>query len=208
MKQLLSRLGSVLRPLGYKPWKASFVKADASFYRLVDIQRGAHGGGYFFINVCVHPMGLPKLQVGKISIQTRPKEYDCILRHRIEDIATGNIFDCFIQRLVSWDDEEAIQAVEKHFPSHVEPWIQHWASFSTILSAETDELYSMLTVAPIVFQKATLMLKCFCCHKLGDLTRARQYLDQYLSAPSGDHKFLEVDQYMWQLVQQESVSPN
>ena len=91
MKELLNELKGDIAGYGYKKSGNSFWKIENGFYKLIDFQGGAHGD-YFFINVGLHPVGLPSLITGKLEIKERPREHECIIRQRIGEIVPVELF--------------------------------------------------------------------------------------------------------------------
>lgn len=201
MEELIYKANIILKQLSYKKKTNSFWKLDDGFYKLISFQNGAHGGGYFFVNVCVHPLGLPELLTNQFSIIDHPKEYECILRQRIEQIVIDGRLEAFRQGLVSLEDEETIQAVIDSLPNDVEKWLVKWGSYETIAYAKEDELANMLTVIPKLKKKAVLMLKFFCTYKIGDKLQAMDILDKYLNEDVEGITFPQVDKYLMGLME-------
>jgi hypothetical protein len=199
MKELLKQAGDLLKPLGYKKLKSRFFKTEDGFFKLIDFQSGAYGR-YFFVNICIHPVGLPKLMAGRLVIPDRPLEYECIIVQRIEQIVLDEATRAFRSGLVPCDDQELVARILSSLSKVIDSWFPKWCSFSTILAASDKELKHMITVAPIVFDKASAMLRFFCAFNLHEMERAQSYLAQCLSAPSGDYDFSLVHDYLRSLV--------
>lgn len=72
---------------GYRKHGNSFWKTENGFYKLINFQTGAYGD-YFFINVALHPEGMPVLSQYCESVKNR-KESQCVLRWRVEQITEG-----------------------------------------------------------------------------------------------------------------------
>ena len=64
----------------------AFWRTEGGFYQLIHIQEGAYGD-YAFINVALHPLCLPQLRSWTLELPQRPKEYECLLRLRLEHIS-------------------------------------------------------------------------------------------------------------------------
>ena len=200
MKELLNKSNNILKQFGYKKKGASFWKIDNGFYKLIDFQKGTHGGGYFFVNVCVHPVGLPELLTDKLSIIEQPREYECILRQRIEQIVSNGQLEAFKRGLVSLDDGETIQAVIDALSNDVEQWLGKWGACETIACMKEDEITNMLTVIPKLKKKAYLMLKFYCMLRLGDKNKAMDVLEKYMGENIEGLAFPQVDNYLNTLV--------
>ena len=85
MKTIIGEVKGIFSEYGYKKERNSFWKIENDFYRLINFQHGAYGD-YFFVNVGLHPVGLPSLYTGKLEIKEKPKEHECIIRQRMEQI--------------------------------------------------------------------------------------------------------------------------
>jgi hypothetical protein len=202
MKLLLKAASRVLQPLGYRRLATHFQKTENGFHRVIDFQRSAHGA-YFFVNVCVHPVGLPKLLIGKLVIPDEPKEYECILRRRIQDLVPAESAAALRSQSVDFDDEPEVQKVLSLIPSTVEPWLARWGSYATIIKASDEELKDMLTVVPKLWQKACAMLKLFCCLKMKDRANADRFLAEFIAAPTGGSDLSLVDEYILSLAKEQ-----
>jgi hypothetical protein len=125
MKWLLNEALKVLQPLGYKRLKTRFFKFDNEVFKQIDFQRGANGS-YFFVNVCLHPVGLPELLAGKLVIPDRPSEHECIISRRIEAIVLDGATAAFRSRLVSCEDEQAVTQILQSLSTNVQSWLSEW----------------------------------------------------------------------------------
>jgi hypothetical protein len=188
-----------LRPLNYKKLGSRFFKIEQGFFRQVDIQSGAHGR-YFFVNICLHPVGLPRLLAGKLVIPDRPTEHECIIRRRINDVVSGAPTESFRLGLVSPDNDTAIRAMLPSLSAGVEMWLSRWGSFRSILTAPDCEMHQALTVVPNLREKACKMLKCFCAYKIHEVEQAQEQLRLFLAAPISGYDFSRVDEYMCSVV--------
>lgn len=191
MKQLLNEMKSAFSERGYRKAGNSFWKVENGFYKLVNFQKGAYGD-YFFVNVGLHPIGLPSFITGKLEVKERPKEYECILRHRIEEIVPINTFK---KALVPVDCPEISQEIILNLPQ-IEKWLMDWSSFEVLANAEFEILSKMMTtVVPILWEKAYWMLKYYCMVKMGALLTAKEYLKEYFERNQG-MDFGPVDRYL------------
>ena len=199
MKTLLKLASDALSPFGYQRIKSRFFKVENDFYKLIDFQIGAHGGDYFFVNVCLHPIGLPLLMDGTFVVPDHPLECECILRSRIEDIVCETKA-YFRTTLVSIDNEILLNQICSSLPQ-VETWLTQWASFITIFNAPDTDLMRMLTVIPLLKEKACKMVKCYCALKNHDYLNSHRYFSQFLEAFSGDYDFSRVNEYLGSMLQ-------
>jgi hypothetical protein len=199
MRELLEKASPMMKFAGYRKERTRFWKVESGVYKLIDFQAGAHGR-YFFVNICIHPVGLPELQTGELSIPDRPKEYECILRQRIDQIVLNEATEQFRKGLVSADDAGAVEKVLACLPTHVEPWLAHWGSLARLAHARQADLEGMLTVVPVLKTKACAMLKLFCSIKAGEVEEEGRLLGQYLAASSAGSDFGNVDKYLCSLL--------
>lgn len=135
MKELVAKLKNDFTPYGYQKSRNSFWKIENGFYRLIDFQKGAYGD-YLFINVCLHPAGLPSLIAGKLEIKERPREYECIIRQRIGEIVSDEPFK---KALIPIHDADTIPRVVTIIPA-VEAWLSDQGSFDAIVNKDFPEL--------------------------------------------------------------------
>jgi hypothetical protein len=195
MKALVQRISKALKPLYYQRTGNRLWKVENGFYKLIDFQPGAHGR-YFMINICVHPIGLPELQSGRLVIPDRPLEYECILRERVENIVSHPTTDRFRRGSVSRDDPTIIDGIVECLSTQVEAWFSYWAQYETLVQVGEVELSRMLTVVPNLWEKAIAMLKYFCAIRLGRLAEAREQLRRFEAAPDMGYDFSPVLRYL------------
>ena len=200
MKEVLQTIKNVLSPEGFSKKKNSFFKIDRGFYLLIDIQSSAHRGNYFFVNICVHPVGLPLLQMNVLEIPKNPHEYECILRQRIEQIIPKGKFTGEKIGFFGFDDKDAILELTKVLKEDVLLWFETWTNWRTIISADESDILSMLTVVPKIKQKAYHMLTTFGFKQVGKNSEALNALKNFLEADSGGYNFSLVDRYIESVV--------
>jgi len=182
---------------GYKKSGNSFWKIENGFYKLINFQAGAHGK-YFFINVALHPNGLPMLYATKRLVLTeRPKESECVLRQRIEQIS--NKTNSFRGDIGFVEDVETIQALLKVAMPDIELWLNKWGTYETILSSDFDEISKLFSAVPLIWKKQFLMLKCYCAFSVGNYVMANEYFSAYKNENS-NMDFSLVDDYMYNLI--------
>ncbi len=68
MQDFIINLHTALKPLGFKKKRHTFFKADNGFYKLINIQNSQYGDD-FYINIRIHPIGLPQLITGELHIK-------------------------------------------------------------------------------------------------------------------------------------------
>lgn len=71
MKTIIGEVKGIFSEYGYKKERNSFWKIENDFYKLINFQHGAYGD-YLFVNVGLHPVGLPSLYTGKLEIKEKP----------------------------------------------------------------------------------------------------------------------------------------
>lgn len=201
MKELLNKVNSILKPAGYRMKGMAFWKIDNGFYKLIDFQKGAYQGDYFFINLCVHPVGLPKLKVKQLSIIEKPKEYECIIRQRIEQVIHNDGITKFREGFVSSSDNEIINTLINCLPEEVDQWLNYWGKFENLANANKDLVLNMLTVVPKLKEKAFYMLKFYCFIKLLNKEKAVTCLNQYSSIDTVGLDFSILDNHLNSLLE-------
>jgi hypothetical protein len=184
---------------GYKMKKNSFWKVEDGFFKLIDFQKGAYGADYFFVNVCLHPIGLPMLTTKELTIIENPNEHECIIRQRIEAIVSNPDVNAFNKKLVSTKNSLVIKGIVNSI-NEIEQWFKKWGTFDAVEKAEFDEISNMLTVVPILKKKAFLLLKCYCYHQEGNNESAKILYNEYLQVIVDDLKFQNVDIYIGDLI--------
>ena len=195
MKELLNEIKGEIAGYGYKKSGNSFWKIENGFYKLINFQRGTHGD-YFFINVGLHPVGLPSLITGKLEIKEKPREYECIIRQRIEEIVPSEMFK---KALPPIHDTDTIREIVAAIPA-IDRWLADWGSFDVLANKDFSELSRMMPIAPILWQKAYYMLKCYCMIKKRNIPEAKKLFLAYLSE-NQNMDFSAVDRYMEALLE-------
>lgn len=198
MKEVMKNVSGTFKHCGYKKRGNAFWKIENGFYRLVHFQTGAYGN-YYFINVGLHPLGLPMLTMKPQFIIEHPKEYECILRQRAEHIVDGPKLKRFREGFVWTTDEEMVVNICDSVPD-IEAWFDKWASYDTIMNSSLEELSGMLTVVPIFWQKAYLMLRCYCAHRMGREEEAKELFREYQHEEVNGSEFPLIDQYLGDLL--------
>lgn len=198
MKDLLVAIYQRLRPLGYRKMKSSFWKVEKGIYRLIDFQSGAYGD-YFFVNVCLHPIGFPKILAGHLSIPEHPKEYECIIRQRLEEITDNEIISRFKAGLVATDDTEVINEVLEFLPTKVESWFDMWGDFERLATAKGSDVKHMLTSVPNLRERAYYMLRYYACVKIGEQDQATELLQKYERCSIIQQDLSLIEEYLYSL---------
>lgn len=198
-QDFITKLHATLKPLGFKKKRHSFFKAENGFYRLINIQKSQFGDD-FYINIGVHPIGLPQLITDQLQVKENISIFDYILRTRIEPIHMKQ------NQLLHNVSHETI-----HIPDYLSTifdWFQTWASYENLTKTNIHSTTPVLAVVPILQEKAFLLLTCFSFYKLKQYEQANRYLQQYLHCSvhlNTEEKepvfFHEVDMYMKKLVE-------
>ena len=207
MKKFVNRMNNVLEILGYRKTGNSFWKVDDGFYKLINFQEGAYGGGYFFVNIGLHLVGFPELLTNKLSVVDQPKESECIFRLRVEQISGTEQIFAFRRGLVSFEDEQIFQALAHAFLNDVEQWFKKWGSYENIANASQEEILQMINVVPVLRQKAYFLLKSYCLLRLGDKDQANAIFKRYQREQVNGLDFSRVDYYDKVLLSRLSEKP-
>ncbi|PGA90948.1 hypothetical protein COL93_27695 [Bacillus toyonensis] len=123
MQDFITNLHATLKPLGFKKKRHSFFKADNGFYKLINIQKSQFWGD-FYINIGVHPIGLPQLITDHLQIKENISIFDCILQTRIESIPIKQ------NQLLHNVSHETIHIPDRL--STIFDWFQTWASYKNL----------------------------------------------------------------------------
>ncbi|GAB6435913.1 DUF4304 domain-containing protein [Bacillus luti] len=195
----ITNLHAALKPLGFKKKRQNFFKTENGFYKLINIQNSQYGDD-FYINIGIHPIGLPQLITDQLLIKENSSIFDCILQTRIEPIHMKQ------NRLLHNVSHETID-IPDHL-STIFDWFQVWASYENLAKTNIHSITPVLAVVPILQEKAFLLLTCFSFYKLKQYEQANHYLQQYLHCAvhlNTEEKepvfFHEVDMYMKKLVE-------
>lgn len=197
---MLTSLKDTFHSVGYTKAKSSFWRVKEGIFQLVDFQSGAHGK-YFFVNVCVHPVGFPKLLSGRLEIPERPLEYECIIRQRIEQIGGSQVTDPFRKSLVSPDDIAAIEGIKEAVVTDIEPWMGRWGTCEAIARADRATIRQIVNAVPNLKERATAMLQYYCLVQIGQRDDARRLLSEFTDVPTGKWRLEQVDDYMVSLLE-------
>lgn len=200
MKDFLNKANAVLKPIGYRKKGNSFWKIDNEIYKLINFQKSAFRGDWFFINLGIHPLGLPSLQVNQLLILEKPKEYECIISQRIEEAIKNEELSIFKEEMASVEDNELVNSMLYYLSKDVDQWLNYWGSNIRLANASKDKLVNMFAVVPRLKEKAFFMLKFYCLTKINKIQKAREYLNQYLSLKVDDLDFSKVDNYLKSLI--------
>ena len=180
---------------GYRKRGNSFWKIENGFYKLINFQTGAYGD-YFFINVALHPEGMPVLSQRCEPVKNL-KESQCVLRWRVEQIADGA--KAFGWKIGFSSNACDVQALLAAVMPETESWLSRWGAYETILSAGFDKLSRSFSAVPIFWRKQFLLLKSYCAFKSGDKAAAAEYFSAYLNE-NLDMDFSYVDNCMEELL--------
>ncbi|MEJ9115909.1 DUF4304 domain-containing protein [Bacillus paramobilis] len=198
-QNFISNLHTTLKPLEFKKKRHTFFKAENGFYKLINIQKSQFGDS-FYINIEVHPIGLPQLITDQLQIKESISIFDCILQTRIDPINIKK------NRPLHNVSHETIDI--PNYLSTIFDWFQVWASYENLAKTNIHAITPVLAVVPILQEKAFLLLTCFSFYNLKQYDQANRYLQQYLYCAvhlNTEKKeqvfFREVDMYMKKLVE-------
>jgi len=194
--KLSSEIKPVMAQYGYKKSGDSFWKNENGFYKLINFQKGAYGS-YFFINVGLHPIGLPMLCSRRLCVPERPRESECLLRQRAEGISPKA---GLLEKEIGFLEENG--SFRECFPlvlPELEAWLTKWGDRQTLLSAGFDEICKLFSTVPILWKKEFWLVKSYCALMAGDKPSARGYFLSY-QAENPNMDFSPVDHYMDELI--------
>jgi hypothetical protein len=200
MKELLRKISSELKTFGYKKKGSNFWKVENDFYRIINFQKGLHGGEYYFINIGIHPNGMPQLISNQLLVLEQPKENECIIRQRVEQIIESKEMIAFKGGLVSIEDERATENFIKIIPE-IEKWSLQYGAFERLIGKSEKEIHALLNVSPILKKKAFAFLQLFCEIKLNNKERANKAFDKYKKEDVDGLNFGELDNYLVSLIE-------
>lgn len=194
--KILGEIKPLFAKYGYKKNGDSFWKLENGFYKLINFQKGRYGD-YFFINVGLHPNGLPMLYTKQLCLSEKPKESECVLRQRAEHISSkANSFE----KEIGYSEEiEVLQKLLPEIMPDIESWLNKWGSYETILSSDFNTISKLFSAAPIVWEKEFWLLKCYCALMAEDKAAAKGFFSTYQSQ-NPDMDFSLVDEYMENLI--------
>ena len=106
--------------------------------------------------------------------------------------------ELFQKALLPIHDADTVRAIIASIPA-VESWLADLGSFDVLANKDFSELSKMMPIAPIIWQKAYYMLKCYCMLKQQNLPEAKKFFHTYL-AENPNMGFSAVDHYMKSLL--------
>lgn len=185
---------------GFQRTKNSIWRVIDDVYHLIDFQVGSHGENYFFVNIAIHPIGLPMLVGPGLEIRDRPREFECAIRCRIEDVSQSSIAKWCRFALMSDIDQGLIDSLVSCLDSDVESWFRSCGTLQYLAHVPQSEILPFMTAVPAVELKAHALLACYCRCRVGDTRNAQKHYQRYLSAPSGGYEFPAVDEFLGRLI--------
>ena len=203
LKQVLDEVKSGISDYGYRKRGNSFWKTEDGFYKLIHFQGGAYGD-YFFINVALHPCGLPMLWQNQLKIIDRPKEYECALHQRVEQISDKA--GSFPHSVGFIPDSKTMAGLLEAIMPDIEGWLNQWGSFGRIAASDFEEISRLFSVVPLLFQKEFWLLKSYCALMMGDKEGAAEYFSAY-RRQNPEMDFRLVDHYISNLINKEKQTP-
>ncbi|MEI5909627.1 DUF4304 domain-containing protein [Bacillus spongiae] len=198
------KMKQATKKYGYRKNRNSFWKIENGFYKLIHIQKSSYGD-YFFINLGIHPVGLPKLITNQLIIKERPPESECLFRKRIEQVIpslTTSLNAMMSDGLTTEIQDDILKSIP-----YIEGWMEQHGTHSFIIENQDDTLIRLLNVVPILGEKAYYMTKYFSNLKVNNREIAYTYLQNYLSLDIFiENKILDfnqIDSYLISLLKEE-----
>jgi hypothetical protein len=195
LNKLTGAFGSVLRAAGFKGTRYTYHRQVGGVWHVVNIQLGAYGRSYYFVNLGIHPVDLPQLVTGALEVLARPKEYQCIFRARVDSVFPNAPFLPPNRGQCEVTDDSGTRRMTEGLVSHVIPWFDRVGTLEYLEKHAAVELSPWLSVVPVIQPKALAMLRFYLARKLLR-PNATDLLAQYRATASGEYQFPEVDNYL------------
>jgi hypothetical protein len=97
VKEVLKKVGPVIRALGFRGSGQNYRKTDGDFVFVINFQ-GSPAGGVFYVNFGAQPVFIPAECNADL---TTLKEYECILRRRVGEEWPWEMSDALFRTLVA-----------------------------------------------------------------------------------------------------------
>lgn len=191
MPAILDAFWAQLKPLRYLRKRGRFHQVVDGIFRLIDIQSGAYGN-YSFVNLCIHPVGMPMLLAESLTLHDFPLESQCIVRQRIDQVSSSAAAASFRSGLVWNHDDASSSRFAECVATEAHDWLSRFGT-AAALAALTDD--HMISSVPLLRRKAFHLLKTHCLCQLGMYEEARNEFREYAAAPSGNWNFDKIDAY-------------
>lgn len=200
MKELLKKVNIALKEKGYKKRGQNFWKEKSGFYRLINFQKGAYGN-YYFVNIALQPIGIPQLISDKLYIPEYPKEYECLIRQRIEKVVKDKeIVEAFSKDFVTPEDEGISDKLIQVLTTEVEEWFDSMCHYEVLIDLDEEQVLHMVPVVPILAEKESMLIKCYSYYKLGHLNEAKNALKEFKNIQVENLSFESVYDYLENLI--------
>ena len=200
MKELLRKINSEMKKKGYMKNGMNFWKIENGFFKIINFQKGLHGGQYYFINVGIHPNGMPQLISDQLLVLEQPKENECIIRQRVEQIIDSNEMNAFKVGLVSIDDEKSYENFIEILPE-IEKWSLQYGIYEKLIGVTEEEINNLINISPILKKKAFVFLQLFCQIKLNNKEEAKVTFEKYKKESVPKLNFDKLDKYLEELIE-------
>lgn len=191
---MLKKINSEMEKFGYKRKGNNFWKIEQDVYKVINFQKGSYGD-YFFVNIGIHPIGMPQVLTDTVSIIENPKEYECVIRQRIEQIVDNNKIDMFKKGFISTEDDQIIESIIKVLPQ-IEKWSLKYATYTSLLNKSEKEMIDLFSVTPILKRKAFLLLQLICEIKLKHAENAYETFKNYKKEEIENLNFDKLNEYL------------
>lgn len=200
MKELLKKVNIALKEKGYKKRGQNFWKEKSGFYRLINFQKGGYGN-YYFVNIALQPIGIPQLISDKLYIPEYPKEYECLIRQRIEEVVKDKeIVEAFSKDLVTPEDEDISDKLPQVLATEIEEWFDSMCHYEVLIDLDEEQVLHMVPVVPILVEKERMLIKCYSHYKLGHLNEAKNALKEFKNIQVENLSFESVYDYLENLI--------
>lgn len=197
MKNLLKQVNVKLKEKGYRKKGQNFWKEINGFYRLINFQKSYYGD-YYFVNIGFCPIGIPQLISDRLYIPEYPKEYECLIRQRIEYVAKNkDIVEAFSNNLVTLEDKNISDKLPEVLATEVEEWFDSMCRYEVLLELNDEQILQMVPVVPILAEKENILIKFWCYYKLGRVEEAKNALEKFKNIQVKDLSFEAVYNYMY-----------
>ncbi|MFC4410618.1 DUF4304 domain-containing protein [Chungangia koreensis] len=199
MNDFLKTVKTFLGEYGFKKRGSGFWRIENEIYYLIDFQRSSFGD-YFFVNLCIHPLGLPELVTNQLLINEKPKNYECILRQRIEQIVSPQEFKRLNKGMLSLSDKDSIDCLFEVLSKEVIEWFNLWGSYEKLAMVDESEVMNKLTVIPLLKTKTYFLIKTYCNYRIGEIKSAKIYLQKFDDEKVDGMDFTHITRHLANLI--------
>lgn len=205
MRDLLKKANIALKEKGYKKKGENFWKEKNGFYCLINFQKGSYGN-YYFVNIALQPIGIPQLISDKLYIPEHPKEYECLIRQRMEEVVKNKeLIEAFSKDLVTPEDEGISDKLILALTTEVEEWFDLMCHYEVLIELDEEQILHMVPVVPILVEKESMLIKCYSHYRLGNLNEAKNALEEFKNIQIKNLSFESVYNYLEDVISRGEV---